>query len=473
MNLIQAIIDLCKYYLIYMIDTGDRALNTALVAVCTIGIEMAFGKLSGIGIFWQRYWYRRDVSDLADGELKYWDIVDLLKKHSNYIKADNIYDCNGPTRELAKLAVKKIIAEFGLLSPSGYLDLTRFQTTYNRVLNSDPNTDQSVRIPLYKFGSDVVYVLISDNSGLDGWFLYTNSFNRGAIQEKLKKIYRSADDVLQVMTLKPKMDPYQRNTTPTIIIKSDLPSDKYFIHKDRVTISSRLEEFKTSASSGHIKIPRLNNLGIMLWGKPGCGKTTFVSWACEKLGRSCVALNLSDPGWTTTDLQLLLTSPERYISMKLCEVVFFFDEFDESGDCIRRDAPEQQSSFSNIVVKDVNTLNALKQVKHDEKDRLKLSSLLTTIDGIHQVYGRVIIACTNRIEQIDPALLREGRLGDIRIELDDFGPTEAIQAFELYKDPPADYAERLGRIANPLAPAEFINQVYRLSPEDLLKSLGV
>jgi ATP-dependent 26S proteasome regulatory subunit len=39
-----------------------------------------------------------------------------------------------------------------------------------------------------------------------------------------------------------------------------------------------------------------------------------------------------------------------------------------------------------------------------------LSALLNEIDGIQENHGLMIVACTNRIELVDPALLRPGMI---------------------------------------------------------------
>ena len=47
---------------------------------------------------------------------------------------------------------------------------------------------------------------------------------------------------------------------------------------------------------------------------------------------------------------------------------------------------------------------------------LKLSQILNLLDGIVELDGRVLIACTNHIEKLDPALIRPGRI-DCVVEL--------------------------------------------------------
>src|SRR5262249_567204 len=57
------------------------------------------------------------------------------------------------------------------------------------------------------------------------------------------------------------------------------------------------------------------------------------------------------------------------------------------------------------------------------KDRLSLYTFLTSLDGMDEMRGRVMIATTNHIERIDPALLRPGRF-DLKLKLEEFTPQE-------------------------------------------------
>ena len=63
------------------------------------------------------------------------------------------------------------------------------------------------------------------------------------------------------------------------------------------------------------------------------------------------------------------------------------------------------------------------QIKNEENS-LSLDTMLQVLDGVIEMRGRVIIATTNHIENIDPALLRAGRF-DIKIELNEFNNEEA------------------------------------------------
>jgi chaperone BCS1 len=59
----------------------------------------------------------------------------------------------------------------------------------------------------------------------------------------------------------------------------------------------------------------------------------------------------------------------------------------------------------------------------NRENALSLDTMLTVLDGMIEMRGRVIIATTNFIDNIDKALMRDGRF-DIKIKLDTFNSDE-------------------------------------------------
>jgi transitional endoplasmic reticulum ATPase len=65
-----------------------------------------------------------------------------------------------------------------------------------------------------------------------------------------------------------------------------------------------------------------------------------------------------------------------------------------------------------------------------------LSQLLTELDGIEELKGVLVLAATNRLDRLDPALLRPGRFEEIiRFPLPDIEDRKAILAVHLRNKP--------------------------------------
>jgi transitional endoplasmic reticulum ATPase len=77
-----------------------------------------------------------------------------------------------------------------------------------------------------------------------------------------------------------------------------------------------------------------------------------------------------------------------------------------------------------------------------------ISQLLTELDGIEGLKNVVVIAATNRIDIIDPAVLRPGRF-DFLIELPLPDPDTRAKIFEVHlRDKPLDKNVKISRLVN-------------------------
>jgi cell division protease FtsH len=152
--------------------------------------------------------------------------------------------------------------------------------------------------------------------------------------------------------------------------------------------------------------------GILLYGPPGTGKTLLAQALAGEAGLPFFATSGSD------FVELYVgTGPKRvrelFRKARQCEAgaVVFIDEIDAIGR--RRGGPGSTGGGQESE----NTLNAL----------------LVELDGFTGLKGVICIAATNRMDMLDPALLRPGRFGmQIQVETPDEAGRRAI--LELYSD---------------------------------------
>ena len=150
--------------------------------------------------------------------------------------------------------------------------------------------------------------------------------------------------------------------------------------------------------------------GILLYGPPGTGKTLLAKALAGEAGLPFFATSGSD------FVELYVgTGPKRvrelFQKARACEAgaVIFIDEIDAIGR--RRGGPGSNGGGQESE----NTLNAL----------------LVELDGFTGRKGVICIAATNRLDMLDPALLRPGRFGmQVQVETPDAAGRRAI--LELY-----------------------------------------
>ena len=166
------------------------------------------------------------------------------------------------------------------------------------------------------------------------------------------------------------------------------------------------------------------NLGIMLYGEPGCGKTRFIKQMANRTKRHIIDIKMSDLT-TPQDLYSIMCKEEigeKYI-IPTNKRLLVFEDIDAMGKCVKsrdkereKDKDSEKDTITEIEGTNINSnsvmmMNSLMKAPETENT---LSNLLNIFDGINESSGRIIILTTNKPEMLDPALIRPGRI-DLKI----------------------------------------------------------
>ncbi|KAI9319110.1 BCS1 N terminal-domain-containing protein [Dichotomocladium elegans] len=119
--------------------------------------------------------------------------------------------------------------------------------------------------------------------------------------------------------------------------------------------------------------------GYLLYGPPGSGKSSFIQALAGELEYNICILNLSERGLTDDRLNHLLSNvPERSI-MLLEDIDAAFNKREQTDN-------------------------------HGYQSMITFSGLLNALDGVASAEERMIFLTTNHVENLDPALIRPGRV---------------------------------------------------------------
>ena len=150
-------------------------------------------------------------------------------------------------------------------------------------------------------------------------------------------------------------------------------------------LAAALQGFRQYPARGQVS----DRNGLLLSGPPGNGKTAFAEAIAGELGLPFVKLGCQDllRKWVN-ESPAVIKDLFRQASEQPC--VIFFDEFDGV-------AMSRGNSYMSV------------------EDRKTVTALLSEIDGARKKHI-VLIAATNYVDQLDTAIIRDGRF-DFRIEI--------------------------------------------------------
>jgi hypothetical protein len=155
------------------------------------------------------------------------------------------------------------------------------------------------------------------------------------------------------------------------------------------------------------------NLGILLYGEPGCGKTRFIKQLMNYTKRHGIDIKLND-GMDFNDLQHLIYNEdldETHI-IPQNQRILIFEDIDALGEVVKERQTAQadeKKSVCDTSNNEIKLLSSLLKMSNETKNN-NLSCLLNMLDGIHECSGRIIIMTTNKLDVLDKALIRPGRI---------------------------------------------------------------
>ena len=127
--------------------------------------------------------------------------------------------------------------------------------------------------------------------------------------------------------------------------------------------------------------------GILLYGPPGTGKTLIAKVMASEAQVGFVYANASD-------------FVEKYVGTGAARIRDLFKRARKEAPCI-------------VFIDEIDTIASKRSSDMNSEDRKALTALLTEMDGFRKSDNILVIGATNRMDDMDEAVLRPGRFSDI------------------------------------------------------------
>lgn len=195
-----------------------------------------------------------------------------------------------------------------------------------------------------------------------------------------------------------------RNITKTLVNTRYCSFENLYLRKKQdVKLLNLIERFKNDKELME-EFGTPNKLGILLYGDPGCGKTTTIVSIASYLSRDIFYVNLKSVK-SNEDLKDIF---DYVNSQHAGGGIIVFEDIDAMTSMVK----QRQTDLSKFNSSESN----LTDIIESAKSNITLEYFLNLLDGILTYDNSIVIITTNYLKHIDSAIYRSGRIDNL-IEL--------------------------------------------------------
>ena len=270
----------------------------------------------------------------------------------------------------------------------------------------------------------------TDNMMFDS-YLFTSFFGKTIILDFIRKISNSRNSEIQSrketssIIYKPRWDDWEK--TDTIDFEPKVVLEDGILERIESDLNEFIQEEEWYKQRG-LRYKR----GYLFYGKPGNGKSSLSAYLSKKFNKDIYELPINDNNIKEKELtDLFLGIPKNQI----------------------------------ILLEDIDCL--ISDRKTQKKKGINFSSILNMLDGVGSSRGNIIIATTNYIENLDPALIRTGRF-DVKVEIKNPSQKQAKKYYESFFETTIDIEANDNKLDISMSD---LQEIFKLNKKDHQKAL--
>lgn len=300
--------------------------------------------------------------------------------------------------------------------------------------------------------SNLQAVFSGGNIQSDKLTIYTFGSAKSSIEKLVKRAMEYSVQKDKEKTVVFVLDQHMSAGWTRALAKPKRPIDSVIL-RDQVADEIRRDATEFLASSEWYR-----RLGVpyrrsyLLYGRPGCGKTSFVTALAGELNLNVCVLSLNKPYLNDDSVNSSLRSapPNAIILIEDIDVAF------PTREASQKAMRSRGNSFANNSAPNVT-----------------FSGILNAIDGIASQEGRIFVMTTNSKDELDAAIMRPGRV-DRAAEFHLASPAQAHQLFLRFYPEESDLATDFSKHIVPdlisMAALQGLFMLFKTDPLGALKA---
>ena len=235
------------------------------------------------------------------------------------------------------------------------------------------------------------------------------------IKEEAKRIKAERDTKQRVLVSSNECDDEEKKKGLNFMIYEFVTTSNFanFFCEEAQTVKQDLNHFLHSKNE-YERLGRPWTYTILNEGPPGVGKTKLVKAIAKETGYTLIVLNLSHVQNTQVLYETFHTSVLGGETVPHNKRLYYIPEVDSQfNDMLkqRSDAIVEPTGDKNATTE--TTATTITNPFQKKSTKLTLGEILNILDGVPERHGHILILDTNRLKDLDKALIRPGRVDRI------------------------------------------------------------